>query len=157
MVNRIISCICLFLLVHAGKAQDSEPYAEKEFVIILSSRVYDDALQMAKKAAIQLQLKLDLRGLEKDTGTGLSWDKKTCEAEWDEFPCYLARGRFDDGSYVSIEYSDAYQGFTRGYYLVIIAGGEKGDSQVKQTLAKAKKIYKDAYSKITKVYLGCMH
>jgi hypothetical protein len=134
-----------------------EMSVEKEFVIILSSTSYKAALRTAKEAATKLQYKLDLRDLQMNKESGLTWDKKTCENEWDEFPCYVARGRYDDGSYVSIEYSDAYQGFRKGYYIVIVAAGEKGSTEVKTALTKAKSFYKTAYSKSTKVYMGCMH
>jgi hypothetical protein len=114
-------------------------------------------LNTAKTAAAKLKFKLDLRDLKKNPDTGLSWNKKICEDEWDEYPCYVARGRYDDGDYVSIEYSDAYSGFQKGYYIVIISSGEKGVPEIKSALIKAKKYYKDAYAKTTKVYVGCMH
>ncbi|MEI9946862.1 MAG: hypothetical protein WDN26_21915 [Chitinophagaceae bacterium] len=158
MFNRILTTICLLLIFTATKAQDTvDAYVEKEFVIIKSAPKYEDALQTAKLAATKLQLKLDLRELKKNTATGLTWSKQTCEDEWGEFPCYVARGRYDDGNYVSIEYSNAYTGFREGYYIVIVAGGERGSKEVKSALTNAKKIYKDAYSKRTKVYVGCMH
>jgi hypothetical protein len=157
MLVRFPAIICLLLLQLNSHAQDTEAYVDKEFVIILSSPDYNAALRTAKDAAAKLELKLDLRDLQKNKTTGLSFSKNICENEWDEYPCYVARGRYDDGNYVSIEYSDAYSGFTKGYYIVIIAGAEKGSSDIKSALAKAKTVFKNAYSKSTKVYVGCMH
>ena len=155
----LLTVVCVLLTVHsnAQDAQQEEMFVEKEFVIIRSTADYEAALQTARSAATQLQLKLDLRDLKKNKESGLSFSKKICEEEWEEYPCYVARGRWDDGEYISIEYSDAYNGFRKGYYIVIIAGDEKGDAAVKTILQKAKKYYKDAYSKTTKVYIGCMH
>jgi hypothetical protein len=155
LLSSVLTLLCL-----QGLAQDvsqEDMFVEKEFVIIRSTTDYEAALQTARSAASRLQLKLDLRDLKKNKESGLSFSKKVCEEEWEEYPCYVARGRWDDGNYISIEYSDAYNGFRKGYYIVIIAGGEKGDALVKTILTKAKKYYKDAYSKTTKVYIGCMH
>jgi hypothetical protein len=99
-------------------------------------------------------LKLDLRGLSPAKGTGLSFSKKVCEDEGG-YPCYIARGRYEDNEFVSIEYSNAIEGFAKGYYVVITACGDK--SITAPALKKAKKFYKDAYSKTTNVYMGCMH
>jgi hypothetical protein len=162
MLNRLLLISCLSLLVTSIHAQEDsvsveDMFIEKEFVIILSSTDYKAALRTAKDAATRLQYKLDLRELQMNKESGLTFDKNICEGDGEEYPCYLARGRYDDGSYVSIEYSDAYNSFTKGYYIVIIAGGEKGSSEVRSALAKAKSVYKNAYAKTTKVYMGCMH
>jgi hypothetical protein len=157
MLTRFLLLACLILPLTINAQVEDEMFVEKEFVIILSSKDYNAAFQTAKTAAEKLQYKLDLRDLKKNKETGLTWNEKTCEDEWGEFPCYVARGRYDDGNYVSIEYSNAYNGFTKGYYIVVIAGGTKGSEELKSALTKAKSFYKNAYSKTTKVYTGCMH
>ena len=58
-----------------------------------------------------------------------------------------------DGVYVSIEYSDTYGGFAKGYYLVMIASGK----YAKLVLDDVKKHVSDAYVKRSSVYMGCMH
>ena len=150
-------CLLLFFAISHAQEQSTDAFIEKEFVIVFSTPKYEDALSTAKTAANKLQFKLDLRDLKKNTESGLTWSKKVCEAEWDEYPCYVARGRYDDGNYVSIEYSDAYSGFRKGYYIVIVSAAEKGSTATKTSLTKARKFYKDAYAKSTKVYVGCMH
>jgi hypothetical protein len=72
-------------------------------------------------------------------------------------PCYWPRGRFDDGVYVSIEYSTGYKGFKDGLYIVILANGGAEDDNVKAALRHARNIYPDAHVKTTPVYLGCVH
>jgi hypothetical protein len=161
MKTKLLLLLLLFT-ARTGLAQDVdttmvEQYVEKEFVILLSSKNYESALKTAREAAVKLKVKLDLRGLKKHKETGLTWGQKTCEDDWFSYPCYVARGRYDDGQYISIEYSSAYSGFREGYYIVVAAGGSPGDVLVKQTLAKTRKMYRDAYRKRSKVYIGCMH
>lgn len=160
MKQKLFLLLALFFMA-AAHAQDTlsmaDQYVDKEFVIIRSAKKYEDALSTARTAATKLRTKLDLRGLKPNKAIGLSWDKKTCETDWLESPCYVARGRYDDGEYISIEYSSAYTGFAEGYYIVMVAGGPQGDAAVKQSLKKAKTVYRDAYAKRTKVYIGCMH
>lgn len=105
----------------SGHAQEESPYAKKDMVIILSTKNYAAAKKTAEQAAKKLSLKLDLRGLSPAKGTGLSFSKKVCEEEEGGYPCYIARGRYEDNEFVSIEYSDAIAGFAKGYYVVITA------------------------------------
>jgi hypothetical protein len=151
----LLGCL-LFLFAGAVAAQDmAEPFENKELVIVRSTKSYADALATAQKAKQALGLKLDLRGLKATKSTGLTFSKADCESFG--YPCYIARGRGDDGDYISIEYSSQYAGFAQGYYIVVIASGAAGDPLLKSTLVKAKKKYKDAYKKKSRVYVGCMH
>ncbi|MES1224662.1 MAG: hypothetical protein ABUT20_54725, partial [Bacteroidota bacterium] len=98
--------------------------------------------------------KLDLRDLKPNKESGLTYAKKDCENEGG-YPCYISRGRYDSGDYISIEWSDAFDGFAKGYYIVIVASGSKNETE--PALKKAKQFYKDAYAKQCDVYVGCMH
>lgn len=141
-----------------SKAQTQEiPYVKKEFLIIHSGKDYAAALKKANDASKKLKLKLDLRNLQANKEIGLSHPEKICEDDFGFFPCYIARGRYDDGSYISIEYSDAYIEFEKGYYIVVVSSYSSGNVNNKSMLAKTQKIYKDAYLKASKVYTGCIH
>lgn len=153
-MKQVSICIMVCLLAMVGRAQMESPYAKKDMVIIQSTKNYAAAKKTAVQAAKRLSLKLDLRGLSPAKGTGLSFSKKACEEEGG-YPCYIARGRYDDDEFVSIEYSDAIEGFAKGYYIVITACGDK--SITGPALKKAQQFYKDAYAKTTNVYMGCMH
>ena len=142
------------MMVQYGFAQNEEAFVKKSFVIIQSTKNYTTAKLTAEKAAQQLKQKLDLRGLKPGKKTGLTFSKADCENEGG-YPCYIARGRYDDGDYVSIEWSDEFDKFAKGYYVVIVYSGNK-EAAVK-TLEKTKLIFKDAYYKQAKVYVGCMH
>jgi hypothetical protein len=141
-------------------------YVKKYFLIIQSTPDYKVALQTAQKAAKGLAIKLDLRGLipSKDKFIGLSLPADTCakysEEEFgvkDDSPCYLARGRWDDGIYISIEYSTAYKEFREGYFIVVVGSSGEKDPPLMAALEKVKTKYSDAYIKISKVYMCCMH
>ncbi len=137
-------------------AQDENLYVKKNYVIALSTKDYAGAKAFATKAAKALNYKLDLRDLKPHITSGLTWTKHECEEGngWD-YPCYVARGRVGNETYVSVEWSNAIEGFAPGYYIVILYSGEK--AQAKNVLQKAKKYYKDAYVKEARVYMGCMH
>ena len=140
-------------------------YVRKYFLLIQSTTDYKAALLTAQTAAKGLSIKLDLRGLVRDQNThiGLSLPADTCLKYTEEeegvrdSSCYMARGRWDDGTYISIEYSDAYSGFSKGYYIVVVASGDKWDNALAKTLEKVKTKYGDAYIKSCKVYMCCMH
>lgn len=160
----------LFLLMlflqslYAFSQNNDECYVQKDFAIILSSKDYNSAYKIAVEASQKLNIKLDLRDLIpcNDPKLGLTFKPEICIEQTKEFEqidstCYIARGRFDDGIYVSIEYSSAYLNFREGYYIVIIGSGETKDANLVNTLNLAKKVYKDAYIKTSKVYMCCMH
>lgn len=146
--------VCGALAVSA----ELEATVEKQFVILKSTKSYKEARGVAEKSAETLKIKLDLRGLSENKELGLTFDKKVCEEEGGfEFPCYIARGRFDDGEYISIEYSSAYEGFSDGYYIVVVSSYPRGSEEIQATLRKVRTLYEDAYAKTSKVYVGCIH
>lgn len=148
-----IIAVCVFCTVSIAQEQEL-PYVKVNFVIVKSTKNYDSAKTAALFASQKLKYKLDLRGLKAHKKNGLTFSKKDCENEGG-YPCYIARGRYDSGEYISIEWSNAINGFAKGYYVVIVASGEP--EITKTALKKAKPIFKDAYNKSAEVYYGCMH
>jgi hypothetical protein len=135
----------------------------KDIIIVRSTKDYKTALLTAKQAASKLKKKLDLRGLSPNSKIGLSMSKGDCNGVGggDDlgFPCYQARGdgnAFND-DYVSVEYSDAYKGFAKGYYIVVAAITDVKSASMKAKLAQINKVYPDAYAKRTYIWFGCMH
>lgn len=155
------SLIFFFLLFTIlARAQDStteDMFVKKDFLIVLSTKNYKSALATAKKIAASTKIKLDLRGLTENKESGLTISKAACKEADEDYPAYYARGRWDDGVYISIEYSDAYTAFAKGYYIVVAASGSKEEKEIQTAHKKLKTSYKDAYFKSSKVYLGCMH
>jgi hypothetical protein len=102
--------------------QPESEYVKKYFLIAASTSDYSTALENAKSISKNLKLKLDLRGLnEYKDNEGLTWDKSICEEGNRNYPCYLERGNTDDGNYVSVEWSSAYEGFAKGLYIVVVS------------------------------------
>lgn len=150
----------IFLLattfVSAQNTNDTipQPYVKTWFVIVRSTTDYEQAKTTAIQASKYLGYKLDLRELTPHKTSGLTFSSADCENNGG-YPCYVARGRYDAGNYVSIEWSDAYQGFAKGYYIVIVSSGDKRSTANPGIYAK--KIYGTSYRKAANVYVGCMH
>lgn len=126
---------------------------KKSFLITLTTKNYKEARHFAEDLSKKTDIPLKLRGLHYNKQTGLSFDSKTCKKEYFDYPCYLERGRFDDGIYISIEYSSRYKDFTPGYYIVVLASGD----DVSKALGRVRRVAPEAYVKSTRVYVGCMH
>lgn len=133
------------------------PYAERDFLILASTTDLNEAVAIARSAAQKTGLAYKDNGLKTDKSIGATFPADSCKSYGFEFPCYVARGRYDDGGYVSVEYSNAYDGFQKGYFIVVGANGYKDNEEFKQALKSMKKKYPKSYVKRTRVYLGCMH
>jgi hypothetical protein len=130
----------------------------KELVIAGSSRTYADARQTAVAAARRLGLPLQLGNLSPVRGRrGLTLPKKICAENGFDYPCYVARGRYDDGLYVSIEHTSAYSELTPGLYIVVVASAPAGERTIMKAERAARAIIPDAYSRRVGVYMGCIH
>ena len=125
---------------------------KKDFLIMKSTKSYTEAENFAEEVAIRMEMKY-MKEVQYSKETGLTYSRKMCEEGYLEYPCYVARGRYDDGMYISIEYSNAYEGFAKGYYLVIVASG----NYAKTILKKVKKYESSAYVKSASIYMGCIH
>ncbi len=151
---------------------DSEEYKELDwndyeaamtkdysYVIILSTKSYKAALKRAEVASEKLDYPLDLRGLHENEEIGLSVSKEVCANICGganvPYPLYLSRTHYGDSKYVSVEFSAGYKGFSKGYYIVVIASGQKGNPIIKEVLTEARQFFKDAYAKTCGVYMGC--
>jgi len=129
----------------------------KGYVVISTSTDYQTSLKKAKKAADKLGYMLDLRGLSENSTIGLTMDKSICDESGYDFPAYQTRGKFDDGNYVSIEFSNGFENCEKGKYFVVVASGQKGSPKLKKAFKKTKKKYKKAKMKYAKISLACSH
>ena len=158
----LTTALILALLAVPGTAETAEPEPDPmvpvAFVVLRSTPDYDEARQVAERAAAHLAIPLNLRGLIYDPVHGLTWSKEVCDKDpYYPFPCYVARGRFDPGVYLSVERSDAYPSFRPGLFIVIAASGKPGSVEIGSSLTRVRAAYPDAYVKQEKVYHGCMH
>lgn len=160
-INCVVFTFLWIFLFHfnagAGELTSTELSVPKKVLILKSTQSYEEALKTAKLVSEKLMTQLDLRGLSPNKELGLSFSEADCQNDGWDFPCYVARGRYDDGIFVSIEFSSAYTGFAKGYYIVVLQTATKETAELNDTLIKAKKVVSDAYIKTTPVYMGCMH
>lgn len=150
--------IFLFLFAFGySYSQEGDAYVKKDFLILMSTKYLDEAYKFARSVAAKTGFMFRDMKLTMDSLNGVTFPRDSCTAFGFEFPCYLARGRWDDGGYISIEYSDAYQGFTKGYFIVMAASGYKDQEEYSNAYKHVKKLYPKSYAKRTSVYMGCMH
>jgi len=141
----------------AADCDARNPYRDKEFVIVKSTPSFKEATETAAKVAAELGIALNLRGLSPNLRTGLTSSKDECVRNGLFYPCYVPRGRFDDGTYVSVEWSSQYEVFERALYVVMIASHAPGSKETSRALAAARRFYRAAYAKRVRIYVGCMH
>lgn len=155
---RSLMLVC-FLFCGRLHGQEWNATVPKDVVIIQSTKDYHAALKTAKDAATRLGKKLDLEENHPNKKLGLSLSKSDCEGSAYDYPCYTARGEggTENSNYVSIEYSTAYNGFKKGYYIVVTAIADPGSAQSHKEVTAARSWYKDAYAKRTRIWHGCLH
>jgi hypothetical protein len=146
------------LVALTSSAPDRDPdVVRKSFVILKATPTYAEARAVAAAAAERLAIRLDLRDLIPDSTVGLTFSQDACNNEFGEFPCYVPRGRWDDGVYLSVEHSSSYEGFEEGLYIVVLASGSPRDRAIGAAVRRAKGQYPDVLVKTAPVYLGCIH
>ncbi len=153
----LLSLLTIGFCAPSAEAQET-PEITKQVLILRSTKSYQQASTTARQAAARLHAKLDLGGYRPNAQSGLTMSKAECEDNGFEYPAYVPRGREAENSrIISIEYSDGYAGFAKGYYLVVAAVGQPGSALVRQTSVAARQWYPDAYTKQTRIWVGCMH
>ncbi len=151
-MKQLIIILIAGLIGVSGYTQFPEPYVDVYFVLIHASKDYDQARDVAEGAHQKLGLKLALGGNYPSAEEGLTNDL-ICDCGVSHG--YIPRGREGNNNYISVEFSSAFNGFSEGYYIVVIAQGDR--DHAKEYLSRAKEHYADAYIKKAPVYMGCMH
>jgi hypothetical protein len=150
--------VALAALIAVTSTADRDPdTVRKSFVILKATPSYAEARAVAASAAERLAIRLDLRELVPDREVGLTFSEEACKNEFGEFPCYVPRGRWDDGVYISVEHSSSYEGLEEGRYIVVLASGAPRDRSIGAALRRARELYPDVTVKTAPVYLGCIH
>lgn len=155
----------LALNTQPGKAADisitdyDTARVENNVVILGSFLSYKDAAKAARKISKKTTTPYSTRNMIYDKQEGLIWPK-TYPDEIYAGTYYGRRGDIDCGVDVSpcltVERSDFYSGFEKDYYIIV--GGvydSKDSAQIEKVLAHYKAVVPDAYSKKTKIYMGC--
>ena len=130
---------------------------EKDFVVFPAIASYTEAHQVARTAARRLGLKLDLRRARPDGYGRLTFSAADCKANNSVYPCFVSRGRQDDGSYVSVDLADRFFDNEARGYLVILGSGPKDDPSTRALAEKARSLFPLAELRTDDVWQGRSH
>lgn len=136
------------------------PFYRLGILVLGSYKSYDDAVRAAKWFSARSKYPYGSRGLIYDKERGLIWPDDSDDEAW---AGRYAPRRYDDECdmrqskpCITVERSEAYEGFSPGFYIVV--GGVLGRGVDRaDRLAAARKIVPGAYVKQTTIYLGCSH
>ena len=104
MKKGLLILLCLPLIGFGQVKPELElEIVKKQFLIVASTKDYLSALRTAETISNDLKLKLDSRGIEFKPSLA-SWhgltltSSSSCKKKGIDFPCYIARGVYDDGT-----------------------------------------------------------
>ena len=130
---------------------------EKDFVVLPAIASYTEAHLVARTAARRLGLKLDLRRARPDGYGRLTFPPADCKANDWVYPCFVSRGRQDDGTYVSVDVADRFFDAEARGYLVILGSGPKDDPSTRALAEKARSLFPLAELRTDDVWQGRIH
>lgn len=159
-MSMLLSVLCVLMLgrfANAAVQTGPDAWTKQSFVIVYATKEYRHALRVAQDVARKTGVRLNLRGLSPHPQSHLTFSLQECANSEFDYPCYLTRAYDDDGEYLTIDWSNGFDDFQPGYFIVTAAGGNPGDPQLAKTLQRVKPIFPGAYIKTTRVYIGCMH
>jgi hypothetical protein len=141
---------------------DSEKFTEDRYVVILgSTKDFYEAKRKAEAIAKASRVAFSMQGMIFDKQRGLILPDDDSDPTY--AGAYIHR-RYNTGApdlaeateYISIEKSEAYDGFKPGLY-IIVGGIYPTSSEAAKSVKKFSKAVPDAYAKKTPIYLGCVH
>ncbi len=133
------------------------PYIRAGVLVVGSHRSYHAAVRAAKTFSETSGISYSSQGMIFDEARGLIIP--------DDDPDEAYRGQYvprryddacDQGRCVTVERSDAYDGFRPGLYIAV-AGILGRDAEARARLKQAQRIVPTAYVRQTILYMGCMH
>lgn len=130
---------------------------EKDFVVLPAIASYTEAHRVARTAARRLGLKLDLRRARPDGYGRLTFSPADCKANARVYPCFVSRGRQDDGPYISVDLADRFFDNEASGYLVILGSGPKDDPSTRALAEKARSLFPLAELRTDDVWQGTIH
>jgi hypothetical protein len=126
----------------------------KYFLVAGTFRSFASATIEAARLAPRVSLEFRQQTTQLEQGQP-TYSRSACEEDGRSYPCYVARGRYDDGKYVSAEPSSAYEGMRSGYFVVIAASGNL--EEVLQAQRELGGRHVTAVVRSAPVWMGCMH
>jgi len=141
---------------------DSEKFTEDRYVVILGSyKDFHEAKRKAEGIARSSKVPFSMQGMIYDKKRGLILPDDDSDPTY--AGSYIHR-RFNTGAsdldvdteFISIERSEAYDGFNPDYY-IIVGGIYPTAKEAAKSVKRFSKTAPEAYSKKTRIYLGCIH
>jgi hypothetical protein len=150
--------IFFFMLFNflTSSAQDSRNDQTQRvgFIVIYSTDNFEKAEKIASQASNSLNTEFDNSNFY-DEEEGLT-DTIVCGCGNEHG--YIARGRYDEGDYLSIELSSwFFEKTEEDAYLVIAASYPLADKNCATKMKEIQKIFPNSYYFEKDVYIGCMH
>lgn len=156
--------IALGLLVAPFARAEKQPdFMENRYVVILSvyqdfAEAKADAVKIAK--ASKVPFSMEHRIFDKKRGLIYpdNFDDEVFRGEYvaRRFHTTVLKEGADDTPYISVERSDGYDGFKKGFYIVV-AGVHDNSAAAQKQLKQFTDWAPTAYAKKTRIYMGCMH
>lgn len=152
--------ISIFILItslsYSQETEDFSYMVPVGFVVVNSFDTYQKAHSFAEGAAEHLSIDFEISALHNEEVGIPNTDTCGCGIVHG----YYHRGRFDAGSYLSIErtadYSDLNEkAFVVFSYCGVLTDGKSEELEIHLDLTQ--EIYKNAYIHKDEAYFGCMH
>jgi hypothetical protein len=136
------------------------PFYRFGILVLGSYKSYPEAVRAAKSFGGRSDYPYGSRGMVYDKARGLIWPDDDKDEMWagayaprrHDRECGLALSK----PCVTVERSEAYEGFTPGLYIVVAGVLDRSEEREKR-LAEVRRLVPDAYVKQTAIYMGCMH
>ena len=136
---------------------------ENRYVVVLAVyKSFTEARADAEKIAKASRVLFSMDGRVYDRKRGLIYpddsDDEVFRGQYvaRRYDTTVLKGSDKERRYLSVERSDAYDGFKKGFYIVV--AGIHADSPSAQADAKRFTAWAPtAYAKKTRIYMGCMH
>lgn len=134
--------------------------AMRRVLILGGFKDYHQAVKQAEKISQKTKIQYSDRGMEFDKNKGLIFKEKENREPWEGY--YFGRRvnqcdtTKESKKCISVEKSDFYSGFSKGYYIVV-GGVLEPDVDYQELLGQYKMVVPDVYVKNTILYMGCIH
>jgi len=149
-MKKLLIVFVLLLFVNLSFGQRSFV----RFLVADEVKTYQEAVELANDVSSQMNIKLDLRGLVAYEGGGLTVPDSICKLHDVSYPAYTPRGRWDDGVYVSIEWSDDYEDVAESKYIVVVSSNSEYNNNMVNLYESVSSRFIHAYLQSTTVYTG---
>ncbi len=153
----------VFLLSPSIMRAKEPDFLENRYVVILTvCKTFAEARADAEKIAKASQFPFSMEGRVFDKKRGLiypdNFDDEIFRGQYvsRRYHTTVLKGSDEPREYLSVERSDGYGGFKKGFYIVV-AGIHEDSASAQANTKRFTAWAPTAYAKKTRIYMGCMH